>query len=357
MKHFDLISLIAISLILIIGLTTIKSVAPDLFPYQIMFVFLGLLIFVFFSRLDYEIVNSLLIPLYILTVFFLVSPFLFGIISRGAQRWIQIGPIFLQPSEVIKPILILTFSSMVNKFSRPLDLPQILICLLLYLPLGTLVLIQPDLGSTVVISTGVIGCILAGGIRIKHLIYGITAMLIFAPLLFFVMHDYQRNRLLTFINPYRDPLGKGYNSIQSIIAVGSGQLLGRGLGRGTQSHLRFLPENHTDFIFASIAEELGFVGSVILLSAYFVLHLRIYKISLLSGNRLGVILGLGILSLLGLQTLLNLAMNIGLAPITGVTLPLVSYGGSSLISTFALLGIVQSIYSSSKPIPSAITIN
>jgi rod shape determining protein RodA len=205
-------------------------------------------------------------------------------------------------------------------------------------------------------TVGFASILLAGGIRFKYLIATIIAALILLPIGVASLHDYQRDRLHVFIDPYSDPLGKGYNTIQSTIAVGSGGIWGRGLGQGTQSHLRFLPENHTDFIFASLSEELGLVGALILLSTYTLLFVRIFLTAVRSNSRLGILIGLAILGTLEFQTILNISMNIGMAPIAGVTLPLVSYGGSSLISTLALLGIVQNIYGSSRSRPSSFTI-
>lgn len=168
------------------------------------------------------------------------------------------------------------------------------------------------------------------------------------PAIQFGLHDYQKQRLMTFIDPYQDPLGKGYHVIQSIIAVGSGEVVGRGLGHGTQTHLQFLPEHHTDFIFASISEELGFVGSAFCLITYALLFWRIYTISQTVFDAKASLFCLASLAMLAFQTFVNIGMNIGIAPVTGITLPLVSYGGSSLLSVAIILGIVNSISRSAK---------
>jgi rod shape determining protein RodA len=356
MEKYDVFQIAAIFLLLAIGLTVVNSVFPAVFWQQLVFSVISLGVYFIFSKVDYRIFSSLFVPMYIASLVALIMPFIFGTVSRGSLRWIILGPVYIQTSEIVKPIIILAFSSLVARFSRPLSIPAILVTVVLYSVLAGLVLLQPDLGSTIVMTVGFASILLAGGIRFKYLIATIIAALILLPIGVASLHDYQRDRLHVFIDPYSDPLGKGYNTIQSTIAVGSGGIWGRGLGQGTQSHLRFLPENHTDFIFASLSEELGLVGALILLSTYTLLFVRIFLTAVRSNSRLGILIGLAILGTLEFQTILNISMNIGMAPIAGVTLPLVSYGGSSLISTLALLGIVQNIYGSSRSRPSSFTI-
>ncbi len=356
MKRFDLFQLGSIAVIISIGLIVIRSVGSELFPQQVIFTLISLSVYFFISRLDYRTFANLFFPLYITILVFLISPFIFGIVSRGSLRWIQLGPIFIQPSEVVRPLLILSFASLVCKFPRPLSLRNLGLIGLLTAPILGLVMLQPDLGSALVLSAGILGITLAGGLRIKYIFTGFLLALIVLPLGINRLHGYQKDRLMSFVNPYSDPLGKGYNSIQAVISVGSGGIWGRGLGHGTQSHLKFLPENHTDFIFASLTEELGLVGATILIAAYLVLLMRIYLSGIRSTDRFAVLVSLGILSMLSFQTLVNISMNIGLAPVTGVTLPLVSYGGSSLLGSLFLLGLVQNIYSFRVSSPATFTI-
>ena len=171
----------------------------------------------------------------------------------------------------------------------------------------------------------------------------LAGLILIMPVYGFILRDYQRQRLITYVNPYSDPLGNGYHIIQSLIAVGSGGLFGRGLGRGTQSQLRFLPEHHTDFIFASVAEELGFAGSVVIISLFLALLWRIYRISQTTVDNIATVFCLSIASMLTFQIFINIGMNIGLVPVTGITLPFVSSGGSSLISLAIMMGMVNSV--------------
>jgi rod shape determining protein RodA len=217
------------------------------------------------------------------------------------------------------------------------------------LPVIGLIFVQPDLGSALVVLSIFISSILFSKISFKQFTTLLLSALLLIPLFWFFLHDYQRMRVVHFLNPYFDPLGEGYNLIQSKIAVGSGGFLGRGLGRGTQSHLAFLPERYTDFIFASLAEELGFVGSLTLIVLYLILFLRMLKIASLSKERPYFLLAVSIFFYLFFQTIVNIAMNIGLMPITGITLPLVSYGGSSLVTTMISLGILENISRKNSP--------
>lgn len=345
MRSFDIIQAGCILLLLVISITIIGSVSPDLILQQITFAVLSLAVYLFVSRINYDVFTPFGFGLYILSILLLITPFFLGTVSRGSLRWIIVGPIYIQPSEIAKPILILSLSAIISRFERPLSLSKIIASICFYAIPALLIFLQPDLGSTLVLTAAFISIIIASGVRLKYLIVGLITLALLIPLGLNHLQEYQLNRLTAFIDPYKDPLGIGYNAIQSVIAVGSGGIIGRGLGRGTQSHLRFLPENHTDFIFASIAEELGLIGALIIIITYLVLFLRIFQTALKINRRFGVILTFGILGTLQFQTILNISMNIGMAPIAGVTLPLVSYGGSSLLSTLVLLGLIQNIYS------------
>jgi len=188
-----------------------------------------------------------------------------------------------------------------------------------------------------------VGIVFAAGLPVKYLVTGTLALVVLFPLSWNTLKDYQRARLTTFVDPLSDPLQSGYNLLQSIIAVGSGQILGRGLGHGTQSQLKFLPERHTDFIFASLSEELGFVGGILIIGLFTLLLTRVLRYSQNAKDSFGALICFGAFSLITFQVFINIGMNTGLVPITGITLPLVSAGGSSLISTLASLGIVASV--------------
>ena len=209
-------------------------------------------------------------------------------------------------------------------------------------PLILLIFKQPDLGSAMTIAAIWLGILLAAQISIKKLFLLTLIFVMIIPPGWLFLHGYQRERVLSFLAPGSDPLGKGYNVIQSTIAVGSGELLGRGLGRGTQSRLQFLPEFRTDFVFAFIAEEMGFVGSALILLLYLFLLTYILRVAYLAANPFNLLVIIGVASMLLFQVVVNIGMNVGILPITGITLPLISYGGSSAVATFLSLGMVAS---------------
>lgn len=337
--HVDWLLAIPSVILFVLSLTIIQSIAPQLVVPQLIFILISAVIFFLISSLDYEIIYSFHIIGYLLMLGTILILPIFGVVSRGATRWIQIGNFTLQPSEVIKPFLLLTlsyFSS--SQYSHK----NIWIFVFGFIPV-LLIFLQPDLGTSLVLLVGW-GSIVLSQVKLRNLllILLISAGLIF-PIYRYALRDYQRQRLTTFTNPYSDPLGEGYHIIQSIIAVGSGQLIGRGLGHGTQTQLQFLPEHHTDFIFSSISEELGFVGSAVTILLYLALLYRIFQLSQLAVDIKTSLFCISSLAMLGFQIFVNIGMNLGLAPITGITLPLLSYGRSSLLSTAIILGVVSSI--------------
>ncbi len=335
----DWLLTLPIIFLLVVSLTILSSIAPQLVRDQFMFAIMGVAVYLLISMIDLELFFSFHWLTYFSTVFLSLLTIIFGFISRGAQRWLDIGPFTVQPSEAIKPFLLLTFSSVAVS---SLKNKQLLLLVLGIVPMLT-VYFQPDLGTTLVIFIGWASVVISRMSLKFSLLIGILALIISFPIVHFGLHDYQKQRLQTFINPYQDPLGKGYHIIQSTIAVGSGELIGRGLGHGTQTQLKFLPEHHTDFIFASISEELGFVGSFSCLVIYAVLFWRIYTISQTVSDARASVFCLAALAMLAFQTFINIGMNIGLAPITGITLPLLSYGGSSLLSVITILSLVNAI--------------
>lgn len=339
---------LSIFVLSVLGLVIVSSLMPNLFWQQIAYLGLGWLIFVIFSRIDYRIFEKLAWIIYVGSLIFLITPFVFGTITRGALRWIEIGPFRLQPSEIIKPFLIVFFAFYLSAEGKP-KLKRIIGSLLFLGGPLVLVFIQPDLGSSILIFLAWLGILFESGVNLGIILGGIISGLISLPLVWkFFLKDYQRQRIFSFIKPWSDPLGAGYHLIQARVAVGAGQLLGRGLGQGTQSHLRFLPERQTDFIFASLAEDLGFLGVSLLIFCYGFLLFRILKTAQLIQDRFGALICIGVFNLLFFQVFINLGMCLGLMPITGVTLPLVSYGGSSFLSTMTALGIVANIASLKK---------
>lgn len=336
-----------------LGITTIYSVAPELVNQQLLFGFLGLLVFLLFSGIDYQIYKSLSSWFFSASIFFLVLTEIVGVVTRGSVRWLDIGILRLQPSELIKPLLVIFLAT---NFESKINLKKILFPSFIYLLPVFLILRQPDLGNAMVFGFMWLTIFFVSGIR-PWVVLGFMAagLSLFAPVWHF-LKNYQKQRILTFLNPGNDPLGTGYNAIQSTLAVGAGQLLGRGLGRGTQSHLKFLPEYHTDFIFASFAEEWGFLGVCLLLIVFSFLIFHLFSKSNQVSDKFGQLLLLGVIAIIFIQMFVNIGMNMGVVPITGITLPLVSYGGSSLISTAILLGIASNI-SQQKPRESSLLIS
>lgn len=340
--NFDWGILASLIILLILGLAMIKSVASGFFSQHLTYVFLGLLIFFLFSQIDYRLFPRLKTVFYFASLAGLILTFVFGVVTRGSIRWIQIGGFTFQPSELVKPFLILSLGAFLT--SSPITNYQSLLTnLSLFILPALLIFAQPDLGSSLVVALFWLGMVLAS--EIPWRLVGVVGLLIaiFLPIGWFSLQYYQQIRFLTFFNPFSDPLGAGYNMIQAMIAVGSGQTLGRGLGWGTQSHLRFLPERHTDFIFASLAEELGFLGAVFLIVVYGFLLWRILKIAGKTKDKFGFLVSIGVFGMIFVQVMINIGMNLGLTPITGITLPLISYGGSSLVATMISLGIVANI--------------
>lgn len=336
----DLLLTLPVIFLLSLSILVIYSSSPVLATQQAIYSLIGLVLFYLTSLLDFRYYNRAVTTSYLIILALLVITFIIGYETRGSVRWIPLGFFQLQPSEIAKPVLILLLA----KFwlERSPGWKNIFISGLLVLPLLFLVFQQPDLGTTLTLGAIWIATLIGANLSlIKLSLMGALTL----PVIYLgssLLKDYQKARILSFLSPEHDPLGTGYNVIQSTIAVGSGQLMGRGLGRGTQSRLQFLPEFRTDFVFSSIAEEFGMLGSLIVLGLYGWLILRcIYVINLIK-ERFGVVLIYGVIGMLFFQTIVNIGMNIGVMPVTGITLPLLSYGGSSLIGTMISLGLVAS---------------
>lgn len=340
----DLGIVIPALVLLVFGNVILSSVYPQAFPQQFLFLAIAILAYFVFSKTDVFALKNFAVPLYVFSLILLFVTFLFGSISHGAIRWIQIGSFSLQPSELVKPFLVLFFAWVL---SRTGNLKRFFVSFILLLPGLLLVMLQPDLGSGLVLFAGWLGAAFTAGIPLLLVISGFVFTALGLPVFWRFLEEYQKQRILTFLNPQADPLGRGYNAIQSIIAVGSGGLWGRGLREGTQAQLAFLPERQTDFIFAAASEELGFLGSLVIIIAFFFLFLRLIIIIKESESGFSQYLVGGIFLMLFSQTIINIGMNIGLFPITGIPLPLISSGGSSLLSMAMALGMVSSVARSS----------
>ncbi|MEZ0323419.1 MAG: rod shape-determining protein RodA [Hydrogenothermaceae bacterium] len=317
----------------------------NLYIKQIVFVSISLLIILFLPKfMDYRKILEISLFLYIIGVVLLILVKIFGTTILGAKRWINLGFFQLQPSEIMKVIVILTTSHFLSRLELPLSLKGFFkIMFLVGIPF-VLIKTQPDLGSAILILLPVLFMVFFAGFKSKYILILNTIVLISLPIVWHFLEDYQKNRIIAFFNPDAYSKEFAYQIIQSIIAVGSGQLTGKGFLEGSQSKYYFLPEQHTDFIFATIGEEWGFVVSAGLVLVYFFLSLKI----LYTGYRLtdigGKFICYGIGSLIGSQAFINIAMNIGLFPVVGVPLPFLSYGGTALIVFSTMIAIYQNIY-------------
>lgn len=334
----DPLFLAGVFFLIIFGLVVLSSIAPFLFPSYFIYVFLALSAFFIFSRMDFDIWLIFSKHMYIFSILFLILPLIIGQVTRGTVRWIQIGSVTIQPAEIVRPFILLFFAKYL--YERELNVKRIIKSLvLLFFPLF-LILIQPSLGVTILTAVGFLGVLIASSVDKKKIGLFFLVALAFLPVGWFILQPYQRARLTTFLSPGDDPFGAGYNSIQSMIAVGSGKLTGRGLGEGVQTQLAFLPERHTDFIFASIAEEMGFVGAILVLVGVFFVLFRITKIAENSNGAEARAFCSGIFLTFLAQSVIHIGMNMGIMPVTGLPLPLVSAGGSSLLATMIALGMV-----------------
>jgi rod shape determining protein RodA len=329
------------------GILTMNSFVGEnyFFENQIIWMAISVVLFFILSFVDFRFLRrtGVVVSLFSITTLLLLLLFIFGDIVKGAQSRFDFGAFALQPSDPAK--LILTFL-LAKYFSRRhieiANIRHIFVSGFYAFIIFLLVLLQPDFGSAVIIAFLWLGMVLVSGISKKHLL---MVVLLGTVALFgmwsYVFEDYQKQRIITFIHPLTDIQGTGYNAYQSTIAVGSGQIFGKGVGYGTQSKLEFLPEYETDFIFAAFAEEWGFIGVFLLLMLFFILVWRILESAMLGSTNFEILFGLGLAILFISHITINIGMNIGLLPVTGTTLPLMSYGGSHLITEFIGLGILM----------------
>ena len=307
---------------------------------------LGAVIMILLSLFDYEQFEVLLKPIGVVCILLLILVKIIGTSGDwGAQSWIRLGPVGIQPSEIAKIGFILTFSYHLSKVSDKVNEPKTLLLLLFHLAVPAfLIMLQPDLGSTLVFVFIFIVMIFTAGISLKYVLYALAAGVIACPLIYmFLLSDYQKHRILVFLNPELDKLGSGYNVIQSKIAVGSGGFFGKGYLNGTQNQLGFLPTKHTDFIFSVISEELGFIGAVLVVILLSVIIWRCIKTAIDSKTLFGRYIAIGVSAMFIFHSVENIGMCIGLTPVTGIPLPFFSYGGTSLLTNLVAVGLVLSV--------------
>lgn len=310
------------------------------------FLLIGLVIGGVSLRVDYRKLYRLVPALYVINAILLLVVKFAGASALGAQRWIQVGPFTLQPSEFAKLIMIICLARLLSNNKKGYRTWKSLLPVAGVMALPTLLIfIQPDLGTSLVFAAITFGMLYLCGLRMRLVKQALIAFVVAFPLIwFFVLHSYQKMRIMVLFNPDVDPFGSGYHVIQSKISIGSGGFLGQGLFSGTQSQLDFLPENHTDFIFSVIGEELGFVGAIFVLFLYFILLYRTIMISRSSGDAFGSLLACGIFSMWLFQIFINVGMTLGIMPVTGIPLPFMSYGGSALLMNLFCVGILLNIY-------------
>ena len=352
-KNYDWILLIVTCLLTGVGLVAIYAVNLSVetssfltFKKQVIVSIVGLIIMVIVSFIDYRIFRNYANVIYIFGILLLIAVLLFGKDIRGTKGWIGFGGLNLQVVEFVKIFLIIFLAKYLYLWGRQItELKHLFKSLFFTLILIGLVLMQPDFGSAVTVFLIYCGLLLIIGMKKSHLIVAFLLMLVLMGASWqFVLKDYQKGRVLAFLNPEYDVQGSSYNLRQAIIAIGAGKVVGRGLGFGSQTQLKFLPESHTDFIFAVIAEELGFIGVSLILLLFTILLLRILAIASLARDNFALFLVLGVFIVFLSHIFINIGMNIGVVPVMGISLPFVSYGGSFLLACFIMIGIVQGVY-------------
>lgn len=348
MKRTFYIILFISTFISALGIINIYSITHSFSQHwvkQSVWLIISLITAFFLFRIDYLRLYNMKWIIYLFTITLLIMVELIGLEGGGARRWLRIGSWNFQPSELAKLSIIIVLSSYIDEKWKPegwsakdLIKPFFLIML----PAG-LVAVEPDLGTAGILIIIGFSLLLLSGIKRKTIMSLLITILVTIPILWRFMLDYQKARIISFLNPYSDPLGKGYHILQSIITIGSGGVVGKGFGRGTQSALRFLPSRHTDFAFSVWCEEHGLIGAIFLLSLYIALIFMLIKLSFYAKRRFGAFLVLGIVIMLVVEITINLFMVSGMFPVVGTPLPFFSYGGSSLLVSFMGIGISCSV--------------
>ena len=342
------VAIVVMSLVIIGSATHINTPSEERYWFvqrQGIFALINVAIAVFIMNFDYKMLQGYGNKIYIFNLIMLLAVMFVGQSALGAQRWIQLGPVSIQPSEFSKIIMIIALANLLKDKIGKLNTFSDLLPIAAYVGLPfLLVLKQPDLGTSLVFMAIFFGMIFACGINLKLLAGIFGAGVAMMPILWHFLKDYQKMRIMVFMDPNVDPLGSGYHIIQSKIAIGSGMLFGKGLFEGTQSQLNFLPENHTDFIFAVVGEELGFVGAAFLLILYLIVLWRGIQIAKQAQDSFGMLMAVGITSMLAFHVLVNVGMTAGIMPVTGIPLPFMSYGVSALTTNIFAITILLNIY-------------
>lgn len=349
--HIDLYLFLGILLVSAMGLVILYSASSqnaNVIEQQILHLSLAFVAMLLFAQIPPLLYQRWAIWLYGIGVFFLIAVLLVGHVGKGAERWLNLGIIRFQPSEIMKLALPLFLASYFHKMHLPLNNRCIAIAIAIILVPVLLVIKQPDQSTAALLLIAGGSVLFLAGLSWRLLGGLFSLAILSAPLVWYFMHDYQRQRVLTFLNPERDPLNKSYHIIQSKIAIGSGGFFGKGWLNGTQSHLHFLPEHSTDFIFAVCGEEFGFLGALILISFFMIIILRGFYITIHAQDTFSRLIAGSLTMTFFFSFFINMGMVTGILPVMGVPLPLVSYGGSSMITLMAGFGILMSIQTHRK---------
>lgn len=359
LRRFDSVLLISMGLLIAIGLLILYSSGLRSGPTatqldtsrQALYVFVALILFWIVARIDYNVLKNYAYSLYGIMIVLLLIVEIFGATRLGATRWINLGFFQFQPSEFAKLVLIIILAKFFADCYSQSDKIKYLIYSLFYLvPPLVLVLVQPDLGTAMVLSAIWLVMSLSTRIKKRYFLIMLALIILAIPVIIPRLAPYQQQRISTFLNPAANPSTTGYNVNQAIIAVGSGGLFGQGLSSGSQSQGNFLPSQHTDFIFAVLSEKLGFFGGLVCIFLYGVIIVRALWISKYSSNRFGAFLAIGIATMFAFHVVVNIGMNIGLLPVTGIPLPFISAGGTSMIISVISIAILESIYARRRTI-------
>ncbi len=348
LKGFDWYLLLPLLTIQIFGVIGVLSASasegmPALFKKHLFYIFLSWLVILIFSREKLRNLLDLSLYIYLFTLFLLVLVLITGREVYGAKRWLSLGFFQIQPSEFMKLSLILLSAYLIPHIRRIRDRKILLLGVSFAIP-ALITFKQPDLGTTATYFIPLLTMIFVRGIPVRFILSAVLFLIALAPVVWNMLRDYQKKRILAVIDPQSDYFGSGYQLIQSVIAIGSGGITGKGIMKGTQSQLAFLPESHTDFIFSVIGEELGFVGTFLLVISILFFLLRILSYMEFALTRQELLFISGVFSLLAFQYSVNILMTLGMFPVVGIPLPFVSFGGSSMISFAVMVGLLQSIY-------------
>jgi rod shape determining protein RodA len=350
--YFDWTLLAVVLCVCAMGILNIYSTgfsaAEGQIPFylkQMQWIVLGLIFMTFIFFMDYRVIVQYAYIIYGIVIALLVLVFVVGSSSHGAQRWIGGGFFAVQPSELMKVVIIITLARYFDnhKSNEPYKLKELLTPLLIVIVPFVLILKQPDLGTALILIIVFVSIVFFMGVDRKSLIFVLISGLILIPVGWLFLKDYQKERLITFLNPERDPLGSGYHIIQSMIAIGSGEIFGKGFLSGSQTQLKFLPEQQTDFVFSVFAEEWGFIGGIVLIAMFVVIIFWGLKIALQARDLLGTIIAFGVTALISWEVFINIGMVLGILPVVGIPLPFFSYGGSAMLSLMGAIGLLINV--------------